>query len=116
MIVFAIGLWIYKKSGAAFSAHQLAGLPEILEGHHEQRLVISGIREHVRHPIYLGHLCEMLAWSVGSGLLVCYGLTVFAIITGAIMIRLEDAELEKRFGEEYSQYRKRVPALLPRIP
>jgi protein-S-isoprenylcysteine O-methyltransferase Ste14 len=41
---------------------------------------------------------------------------VFAIITGAIMIRLEDAELEKRFGEEYSQYRKRVPALLPRIP
>ncbi len=57
----------------------------------------------------------MLAWSVGTGLAVCYGLTVFAVITGAIMIRMEDTELEKRFGEEYREYRKKVPALLPRM-
>jgi protein-S-isoprenylcysteine O-methyltransferase Ste14 len=114
-IIFAAGLWIYKNSGAGFSIRQLGGLPEILEGHHEQRLVTSGIRSYVRHPIYLGHFCEMLAWSAGTGLAVCYGLTAFALITGAIMIRLEDAELEKRFGEEYREYRKKVPAVLPRM-
>jgi protein-S-isoprenylcysteine O-methyltransferase Ste14 len=114
-ILFAAGLWIYKSSGAGFSARPLGGLPEILEGHREQRLVISGIRSQVRHPIYLGHFCEMLAWSVGTGLAVCYGLTVFAVITGAIMIRMEDTELEKRFGAEYREYRKKVPALLPRM-
>jgi protein-S-isoprenylcysteine O-methyltransferase Ste14 len=77
--------------------------------------VTSGIRSHVRHPIYLGHFCEMLAWSLGTGLAVCYGLAAFALITGVIMIRLEDAELEKRFGGEYQAYRKKVPALLPRM-
>ncbi len=114
-IIFAAGLWIYKKSGGGFGARQLGGLPEILEGHPEQRLVTSGIRSRVRHPIYLGHFCEMVAWSVGTGLAVCYGLTAFAMITGAIMIRLEDAELEERFGGEYREYRKKVPAFIPGI-
>jgi protein-S-isoprenylcysteine O-methyltransferase Ste14 len=32
-----------------------------------------------------------------------------------VMIRMEDAELEKRFGEEYRHYRSTVPAVLPRV-
>jgi protein-S-isoprenylcysteine O-methyltransferase Ste14 len=55
----------------------------------------------------------MLAWSVGTGLLVCWLLTVFAIVTGVVMIRMEDAELEKRFGTEFMAYRRQVPAILP---
>ena len=57
----------------------------------------------------------MLAWSVGTGLVVGWLLTVFAVITGAMMIRMEDAELEKRFGQAFSAYRERVPAVLPRV-
>lgn len=109
------GLWLYRRSGAGFSLGQLGGLPEILEGHPEQRLVISGIRSRVRHPIYLGHFCEMLGWSVGTGLTVCYGLTALAVITGAIMIRTEEAELEQRFGEQYRKYKEAVPAWIPQI-
>jgi protein-S-isoprenylcysteine O-methyltransferase Ste14 len=112
-ILFVAGLWIYWRAGAGFSAAQLGGLPEVIPGHQNQRLATSGIRSRVRHPIYLGHLCEMLAWSLGSGLAVCYGLTAFAVVTGAVMIRLEDRELEQRFGEAYREYRRRVPAVLP---
>jgi protein-S-isoprenylcysteine O-methyltransferase Ste14 len=57
----------------------------------------------------------MLAWTVGTGLVVCGLLTAFAMVTGAVMIRMEDAELEKRFGEEYAAYRERVPAVWPRL-
>jgi protein-S-isoprenylcysteine O-methyltransferase Ste14 len=57
----------------------------------------------------------MLAWSVGTGLVVCWVLTAFAIVTGAVMIGMEDAELEKRFGEEFRSYRANVPAVVPRI-
>jgi protein-S-isoprenylcysteine O-methyltransferase Ste14 len=115
VLLFGSGIWIYRLSGAGFSAAQLGGLPEILPGHREQRLATAGIRARVRHPVYLGHLCEMLAWSVGTGLAVCYGLTAFALLTGGVMIRLEDRELEKRFGEEYRNYKRQVPAVLPRI-
>lgn len=114
-VLFSAGFWIYKRSGAGFSPAQLGGLPEVIPGHREQRLVTSGIRARVRHPVYLGHLCEMLAWSVGTGLAVCYGLTVFAVVTGGIMIRSEDRELEQRFGEEYRQYKRKAPSILPRL-
>ena len=87
----------------------------MVSGHGEQRLVTTGIRGRVRHPVYLAHLCEMLAWSMGTGLVVCYGLTAFAVLTGAVMIGMEDQELEMRFGEEYRRYRARVPAIVPKL-
>jgi protein-S-isoprenylcysteine O-methyltransferase Ste14 len=114
-ILFATGILLYRLSQTGFSPLQLYGVPEIVPGNHEQRLATTGIRSRVRHPIYLGHLCEMLAWSVGTGLAVCWLLTGFAILTGALMIRMEDAELEKRFGAEFLAYRQRVRAILPRI-
>jgi protein-S-isoprenylcysteine O-methyltransferase Ste14 len=111
IFLFGSGFWLYAQSSKNFSARQLGGLPKVIPGHREQRLVTSGIRARVRHPVYLAHLCEMLGWSLGTGLAVCYGLTAFAVVTGSVMIRMEDAELEKRFGEEYTEYRKRVPAV-----
>ena len=109
--LFVLGILLYVRSGAQFSWAQLGGLPEVRADHRDDRLVTTGIRAHVRHPVYLGHLCEMLAWSIGTGLLVCCLLTAFAIATGAVMIQMEDAELEKRFGEEFRRYRDRVPIL-----
>jgi protein-S-isoprenylcysteine O-methyltransferase Ste14 len=117
-LLFAAGIFIYSSSGAHFSWAQLGGLPEVRTGNtgnEVQRLVTTGIRARVRHPVYLGHLCEMLAWSVGTGLAVCWLLTAFAIATGAVMVRMEDAELERRFGEVYLAYRRRVPAVFPRL-
>ncbi len=114
-LLLVCGLYLYSQSGKNFSAKQLGGLPEIHGGNREQRLVTDGIRSRVRHPVYLAHLCEMLAWSAGTGLAVCWGLTALAMVTGAVMIRMEDTELEKRFGEEYASYRRSVPALLPRL-
>jgi protein-S-isoprenylcysteine O-methyltransferase Ste14 len=114
-LLFVCGLYVYSQSGKNFSAKQLGGLPEVHGGNRDQQLVTDGIRAHVRHPVYLAHLCEMLAWSVGTGLAVCWGLTAFAVVTGAVMIRMEDAELEKRFGDSYRAYRNGVPAVVPRV-
>jgi protein-S-isoprenylcysteine O-methyltransferase Ste14 len=113
-ILFVCGLYLYVQSAKNFSAKQLAGLPEIHAGNREQRLVTYGIRSRVRHPVYLAHFCEMLAWSCGTGLAVCWCLTALAVVSGAVMIRMEDAELEKRFGDSYRAYRKSVPAVVPR--
>jgi protein-S-isoprenylcysteine O-methyltransferase Ste14 len=115
IFLFSIGLWIYAESGKHFSRAQLGGLPEVLPNHREQQLITSGIRSRLRHPVYLAHLCELLAWIVGTGLAVCYALTGLAVITGAVMIRLEDSELQRRFGEEYRRYKTAVPAILPRL-
>jgi len=114
-LLFCAGLILYKLSHAHFSLEQLGGLPEIGRGHNDQRLITTGIRARIRHPIYVAHLCEMFAWSIGTGLGVCLALTAWAIVTGAIMIKMEDRELEKRFGEEFRQYQSTVPALVPKV-
>ena len=114
-LLFATGISLYFNAGAHFSWAQLGGLPEVRAGHHDDRLVTTGIRSRVRHPVYLGHLCEMLAWSLGTGLAVCYLLTAMAIATGTVMIHMEDAELERRFGAEFVAYRRRVHAVVPKL-
>lgn len=113
--LFAIGVYLYFRSGVHFSWAQLGGLPEVRANHREDRLITTGIRARVRHPVYLAHLCEMLAWSIGTGLVMCWGLTAFAIATGAVMIRMEDAELQRRFGTDFLRYRSIVPAIFPII-
>lgn len=113
--LFSAGVWLYTQSGKHFTGRQLGGIPEVMPGQRRQQLVTSGIRERVRHPVYLAHLCELVAWSLGTGLLVCYCLTAFAVITGWLMIRMEDRELEHRFGEEYVAYKERVPAVWPKM-
>jgi protein-S-isoprenylcysteine O-methyltransferase Ste14 len=115
VLLFAAGIVLYLASRKGFSAKQLGGIPEIHGAQLDQRLAVNGIRAHVRHPVYLAHLCEMLAWSVGTGLAVCWALTMFAMATGAVMIPMEDAELEERFGDDYARYRRGVPAVLPRF-
>lgn len=114
-LLFAAGIFIYSSASAHFSWTQLGGLPEVHAGNQNQRLVTTGIRARVRHPIYLAHLCEMMAWSIGTGLAVCWLLTAFAIATGAVMIQMEDAELARRFGAEYNAYRESVSAVVPRF-
>ena len=107
-------LFIYQRSFTGFSRGQLVGRPE-LEPHREQQLVTSGIRGRVRHPVYLAGLCVLLGWTLGSGLVVLYALLAHTILSGALMIRQEERELERRFGDAYHAYQQRVPALVPRI-
>jgi protein-S-isoprenylcysteine O-methyltransferase Ste14 len=47
-------------------------------------------------------------------MLVCWALTAFAVVTGVIMIRMEERELVERFGKSYREYQKKVPAFIPR--
>ena len=113
--LFAAAIFVYYRSHLDFSRTQVMGRSELEPGQ-EQRLVTSGIRQQIRHPIYLAHLCMLLAWTVGSAEVVLYGLTTFALLTGWPMIRQEEAELERRFGDEYRAYKCAVPAaLIPRV-
>lgn len=113
--LFLCGLTLYVLALQRFTTDQVLGRTELHPHKHEQRLVTAGIRQYIRHPIYLAHFCELLAWSIGTGMAVLFAMTVFAAITGLFMVRAEDRELESRFGDEFRAYRERVPGLLPRF-
>jgi len=67
----------------------------------------------VRHPIMAGFLIAFWAAPVMS-----QGRLLFAGVVTAwvlVAIRVEEATLVELHGEEYEHYRRRVPALLPRL-
>jgi len=114
VLFILMGLSIYRSAFQGFDQAKMSGLAEIDPLQTDQQLVTGGIRAQVRHPIYLGHFCEVFGWCLGTGSLALIALLLFAVVTGAFMIRLEDDELEQRFGEMYRVYRRSVPAFLPR--
>lgn len=109
-----MGFALYQAAGAGFGGTRAIGLAEIEPDSYNQELIMTGIRAKVRHPLYLAHFCELFGWMLGTGLVALAGMVAFAIVTGVVMIRNEDAELEQRFGEAFRQYRAKVPAFLPR--
>jgi protein-S-isoprenylcysteine O-methyltransferase Ste14 len=112
-VCFIGSMSTYRRISRDFGHALVIGQAELEPAKHEQKLVTTGIHGRIRHPFYLGHLLMLLAFTVGSGLLVLYVLTGFAVVSGAVMIWLEDRELERRFGDEYREYRGRVSAILP---
>ncbi len=112
---WALTVFIYFGGTRHFSLDQVIGRAELESDRHEQRLVTTGLHSRVRHPLYFGHLCTMLGWLTLAQTRAVFALLIWAVVTGAFMIRVEDAELERRFGSAFRDYRKRVPAVIPRI-
>ena len=66
-IFFLLGFSIYRAAFRRFDRAQISGLAELEPDRHRQQLITTGIRARVRHPIYLGHLCEIVGWCIGTG-------------------------------------------------
>jgi len=92
----------------------LAGVPELAAEAGEGKMLEQGIYSRIRHPRYAAFLIAVAGFSIFSnysGVYVLAGLCVPAIL---LVARLEERELVERFGNRYLDYRKRVPAFIPR--
>ena len=67
-----------------------------------------------RHPIYTGLLGMMLGTALMGGLGQWITLVIAGLVVAGIKIRAEERLLLATFPDAYSDYRKRVPALIPR--
>ena len=68
----------------------------------------------VRHPLMLGFLIAFWAAPVMSAGRLLFAATITAWVL--VAIRIEESTLVEMHGELYEGYRRRVPALLPRLP
>jgi protein-S-isoprenylcysteine O-methyltransferase Ste14 len=81
----------------------------------ESRMVDQSIYRIVRHPVYGAALRIAFGLALVNG--TWFGLTcslVFALGLWTWVRLVEEKELHERFGSEYVDYRKRVPAFWPR--
>jgi protein-S-isoprenylcysteine O-methyltransferase Ste14 len=82
----------------------------------DHQLIRTGPYARVRHPIYLGMLLFLLGLAVGLGhwLQLVVAVPLFLIGT-AIRTRLEDQLLDAQFGQDFRDYAKSTPSLIPRL-
>ncbi len=79
------------------------------------RLVTTGLFGFIRHPSSFGVMCILTGWYMAWRALYCLYFAV-PIMLFAIFIenRFEERNLERRFGEEYRAYKKRVGMYFPK--
>jgi len=81
--------------------------------HQDPAFQVRGIYRRTRHPLYLGFIIAF--WATPH---MTQGHLLFAIMTSAFMIvavRLEERDLVKAHGQDYIDYRRQVPMLVPSL-
>jgi len=74
----------------------------------------TGIYSMVRHPLYLGNITTYIGWAVFTG--IDWLVPVFLILFVAyyrLIIFAEEQFLTRKFGQDYLDWRKQTPLLLP---
>ena len=86
----------------------------ILIGRDKSALVTSGIYSYIRHPFCFS--CILLAFSAAVGLRSAVGLMIAILALVIIYVRasFEEKELERRFGQEYCEYKSKVGMFIPK--
>jgi len=103
LIIFGviINLWtdsLFKKKHTTVKPYEIPNT-----------LVTSGPFKLSRHPMYLGMMSILLGVAIFLGSLITFAFPIiFIIIMEKLFIPLEEKNLEKRFGNQYIDYKKNV--------
>jgi protein-S-isoprenylcysteine O-methyltransferase Ste14 len=78
--------------------------------------LLGGIYKYIRHPQAIGEfpLFIAIAFAVNSWFLVIF-MTLYNLIYLPIMIKIEEADLLRRFGEKYRDYQKNTGMFFPKF-
>jgi protein-S-isoprenylcysteine O-methyltransferase Ste14 len=88
---------------------------KVAETHRPAKLIVSGLYSRVRHPQYTGGLLSHVGVSFLLSGMYSLLITPFMILLNILYCWKEENELVREFGDEYREYRKIVPMLLPRF-
>jgi protein-S-isoprenylcysteine O-methyltransferase Ste14 len=78
------------------------------------KLVVAGLYKYVRNPMITGVLITLLGESIAlQSFVIMTWMLMFFLISHLFFLVYEEPNLEKRFGKEYLDYKKRIPRWIP---
>lgn len=112
VLMIAVGLPVMLDSFVRF-ARQGQGTPAPIAP--PQHLVVTGLYQYVRNPMYVAGSMLVLGQGLlfGSVRLLEYGV-VFWLISFAFVVLYEEPALRRQFGKEYEDYCAQVNRWMPR--
>ncbi len=116
--VFALGWTVVLLATFLINHFDLFGLRQVwlfLRGVPYTHLAFGtpGLYQHIRHPLYVGWFLAFWAapTMTAAHFLFAAGTTAYILLA----IRFEERDLEALHGDDYADYRRRVPMLIPRL-
>jgi protein-S-isoprenylcysteine O-methyltransferase Ste14 len=109
----ALSIGLERKYRREIKVSTLLGLPEV-SASQQGELLTGGVYSRVRHPRYVGLVLEISAFALFANYLAGYVVVLVTLPGLFAIVQLEERELLRRFGEDYAQYRRRVPRFVPR--
>jgi len=113
VILFALGIAIDAWIIVTF--RRASGTPMPFKP--PAKLITTGIYAHVRNPMVIAGILigEGLGFLFGSLSLIIIFIPILTLLGFFYLKAVEERELEMRFGNEYLEYKKTVPMLIPRL-
>ncbi|MFQ6618036.1 MAG: methyltransferase family protein [Fidelibacterota bacterium] len=79
----------------------------------DRTLIKTGIYSFIRNPLYFADSLWPLGWSMVHGAVYGMLLTILWFASFYLLTIMEERKLEKVYGEEFREYCKRVPRIIP---
>jgi protein-S-isoprenylcysteine O-methyltransferase Ste14 len=104
--------WLIESSVRTLGK-QWAVRARLVEDH---KLITEGPYAHIRNPIYTGMLGMLIATGLATEHWIALPIAVVIFWIGLVIrVRTEEQLLRAAFGQEFEEYAKRVPAVVPGI-
>jgi len=112
-LMIAAGIAVVLDSFARFALQGVGTPAPVLPTRH---LVVNGLYQYVRNPMYVGVLWVLLGQGLllGDGRLLAYGLLLW-LGFHVFIVGYEEPTLRRSFGTEYEAFRRNVPRWIPRL-
>ena len=115
VVLYGVSTWIAVQHWRHLSIATMIGIPELSSAEQRKgKLLKDGIYRVVRHPRYLSAGIAVIAIALFVDYVGVYVLILLLFPLGYPMLVFEERDLVDRFGEEYRQYQREVPRILPR--
>lgn len=88
---------------------------KVAETHRAEKVVSSGLYSIIRHPQYFGGLLAHIGITFLFSSFYSLITTPIVIILNLLISWKEEKELIKEFGNEYEDYKKKVPMFIPKL-
>ena len=113
IVLFSIAIWLLHRSHSDLGKHWS---PSVEPEEKSQSLVVNGVYQRIRHPMYAAHVLWGVAQALAFPNLIA-GPTALALILLLLALRIprEERAMLEEFGDIYRHYMSRTGRLLPKL-
>lgn len=112
LLIMIIGLYAMIKSISAFIK---IGKGTLAPWSPTKKLVIAGMYRYVRNPMIMGVLTVLIGESIAiMSMQILIWAGIFFLINTTYFVLCEEPDLERKFGDQYREYKRNVRRWVPR--